>query len=276
MAITVTNQGQLQAAIASGAHIVLVNDVTLTTAMIVAPGITGLKISSQKGDGSNAVLKGGGSTRLLTVGSGAAIVIEGVDFEDGSAGGGGCVHNDGGDLQIQASNFRGCVAIVSWTWRVEEGRPTTTTHATTHLTHITKTNKPRHTLAAHLTCVRARCVNELTLQPSTHLHSPADLPDHARPPAAWTAPVGHHHDHDDDRTRLRMLRPTWGWGNTRLAPALAYIPTHAASCVRGPLGARLLNFNGAAGGEYGGGRWRRAGPCPSIHDHRHTSHLTPT
>lgn len=108
---------------------------TLSTPIAIGADITGLTISSQKGDGTNAVLSGGGSTRLLEIESGAALLIVGVDFEDGrspSSGSwqeksGGCVLNYG-DLQTEASNFRDCVSSVSR--RVLQGggmgRPTTT------------------------------------------------------------------------------------------------------------------------------------------------------
>jgi len=108
---TVTNEAEFQAAIVSGAHIILNNDITLTTAITIGADITDLKISSLKGDGTNAVLNGGGSTRIFDIGSGAAVVLEGLDLENGKGPSfGGCVHNDGGDLQIEASNFRDCVA----------------------------------------------------------------------------------------------------------------------------------------------------------------------
>ena len=119
--VTDTNPAELQAAIASDVHAILNTDMTLTTAITIGAGITGLKISSLKGDGTNAVVDGGESTRILSVGNGAgAVVIEGLDFENGKASGGtwqemsgGCIYNDGGDLQIEASNFRNCVADVS-------------------------------------------------------------------------------------------------------------------------------------------------------------------
>jgi hypothetical protein len=136
--VTVTNQADLQAAIASDVHAILNTDMPVTTTITIGAGITGLKISSLKGDGTNAVLNGGGSTRILSVGNGAAVGIEGLDFENGKASGGtwqeqsgGCIYNDGGDLQIEASNFRNCVADVSR--RVEEGGPA---HDHTPRTHI--------------------------------------------------------------------------------------------------------------------------------------------
>ena len=136
--MTVTNQAELQAAIASNTHVILGNDMPVTTTITIGADITDLKISSLKGDGTNAVLDGGESTRILFVGNGAAVGIEGLDFENGKASGGtwqemsgGCIRNDGGDLQIKASNFRNCVADVSR--RVEEGRPTTTPLAPTFI-----------------------------------------------------------------------------------------------------------------------------------------------